>query len=191
MQIFSQPWGRSEISREVTYKWQGGESDLIDWPRAWYSEMGKAHRAKESRFPPGDNVLLSPSFCSSLAFHSLLLWAFSVLPRLSWCSGIANVGPVQVWAGLPACLFSLLPVSASLCGLQLGIQCWLLLAEIGSPPVLLSGEHLTPDDGLGILTFPYIFHIAHNDEKNWCFFPPSISPFLTSKTLARCQIWAQ
>lgn len=111
-----------------------------------------------------------------------------MLPRLSWCSGIANVGPVQVWAGLPACLFSLLPVSASLCGLQLSIQCWLLLAEIGSPPVLLSGEHLTPDDGLGILTFPYIFHIAHNDEKNWWFFPPSISPFLTSKTLARCQI---
>lgn len=77
MKIYSLPWGRSEISREVTCKWQGEESDLIDWPQALYVKIGKAHREEENWFLLGEAHCPLPFFFSlSLSFCFPLLHAF-------------------------------------------------------------------------------------------------------------------
>lgn len=107
-------------------------------------------------------MLLSPFSCLPLSFHSLLPRA---LVRASQAETVRDSGEVLLTRGLCrfwlVCLFSCviccLPL---LTASSLAQQFWLLLAEIGSPPFLLSGEYLTPAGGLWILAFPYVLHFA-------------------------------
>lgn len=85
MKIYSLPWGESKISREVTYKWQGGESDLIDWPQALYIKIGKAYREEGSRVLLGEALCSSPSFLCPCLSALVSLVPFFVLPMLRWC----------------------------------------------------------------------------------------------------------
>lgn len=85
MKIYSLPWGESKISREVTYKWQGGESDLIDWPQALYIKIGKAYREEGSRVLLGEALCSPPSFLCPCLSALVSLVPFFVLPMLRWC----------------------------------------------------------------------------------------------------------
>lgn len=137
MKIYSLPWGRFEISREATYKWQGGESDLIDWLQALRIKIGKAYREEESWFLLGEALCSPLSFLYPFLFALVSLVPFFVLPMLRWCYGRhcegSRMACAHILAGWFVFSFSLLPVSVSPHGLQLGTG--LLLSKIGSIPV--------------------------------------------------------
>lgn len=81
MKTYSLPWGRSEISREVTYKWQGGESDLIGWPQALYIKIAKAYTEEESWFLLGEAHFSPPSPLSPCLFTLVSLVPFFCTSR--------------------------------------------------------------------------------------------------------------
>lgn len=182
MKIYSLPWGRAKISREVTYKWQGGESDLIDWPQALYIKIGKAYTEEESWFLLGEASFSPPSLLCPCFLSLVLLVPF--LCFLCW-DGVRLVRAVAwpVYIYWPLCLFSNLVCCPCLSSWpsawHRGVSCSLLKL---APFLLLPGEYLTPADGLLVWEFSHVSDTAHKDGK-WAFFSTlfSIPPFLTPK----------
>lgn len=127
MKIYSLPWGRSKISREVTYKWQGGESDLIDWPQALCIKIAKAYTEEESCFLLGEACFSLPSLPCPCLLSLVSLVPF--LYFLCW-DGVRLVRAV-VW---PLCFLIELAACLPAHGLQKQ-ECQLFLAKIGSIPL--------------------------------------------------------